>query len=346
MKSKSLAVAALIGVGLTTSANAGSLEELKQLLNQQDVSIDLALTGDYLYTADRSDSTNADQFAYNTYMGLFKEASNESPFGFGLELSNNEWAPVVGSEPIPSVSSSISVDQAYVEVLLKNFNIKAGRILTNIGGEAPYTWQNINIQRGLVWNGEPVYYNGVRFSGNFGAYGVYVGINDRDTSDGKMALEAGISGDLSQKTSVSFNVLIPDSKDNNPTKVYNLTFTSDYFEKAPITFYVDYLSTPQKGQDAQSIGAAFLVDFKVNNQVSVGSRVEYVNNDGDGDNYGIGTGNNALTFTLTPKYQINKYLYVRGEASYVSLGHKYYNKNDNSKTDSEFRVGAEIGFVF
>jgi len=346
MKRKSLAVAALIGVGLTTSASAGSLEELKQLLNQQDVSIDLALTGDYLYTADRSDSKDADKFAYNAYMGLFKEVSNESPFGFGLELSNNDWAPVVGSEPIQPVSGSISVDQAYVEVLFKNFNIKAGRILTNIGGEAPYTWQNINIQRGLVWNGEPVYYNGVRVSGNFGAYSFYVGVNDRDTSDGKMALEAGVGGELSYKTSVSLNILIPDSKDNNPTKVYNLTFTSDYFEKAPITFYVDYLSRPKKGQDTQSIGAALLVDFKVNEQISVGSRVEYVNNDGDGNNYGIGTGNNALTFTLTPKYQINKYLYVRGEASYVSLGHKYYNKNDNSKTDSEFRVGAEIGFVF
>jgi len=52
---------------------------------------------------------------------------------------------------------------------------------------------------------------------------------------------------------------------------------------------------------------------------------------------------------LTPKYQFNKYLYIRGEASYVKLGNKYYQKKANdpkSKTDNEFRLAAEIGFVF
>jgi len=339
---------------------AASLEELKNLLNQKDVEINLAVTGNYLYTADRSDKITGnngktasgyeDAFGYNAYLGLFKEATAKSPFGFGLELSNNDWAPVVGIEPLPDIDNykKVTIDQAYVEAKLSFISIKAGRILTNIGGEAPYTWQNINIQRGLVWNGEPVFYNGVRVSAQLGMFNVYVGANDRDTSDGKMAFEGGIGADLPFKTSASFNILIPDSKDDNPTKVYNLTFTNNLFERAPITFYVDYLDTPQKGQDSQSVGAALLVDLKFTTQISVGTRVEYVNNDSDGDNYGIGSGNHAWTFTVTPKYQFNKYLYVRGEASYVTLGKKIYQKknNPNSLTDSEVRIGAEIGFVF
>jgi len=360
MMKKNLALLGLVGVGFTLPAQAGSLEELKKLFNQKDVEIDLALTGDYIYTADRTDkitdnngqttSGYEDAFGYNAYLGLFKEATDDSPFGFGLELSNNDWAPVVGIEPLPDIDNykKVTIDQAYVEAKLSFISIKAGRILTNIGGEAPYTWQNINIQRGLVWNGEPVFYNGVRVSAELGMFNVYVGANDRDTSDGKMAFEGGIGADLPFKTSVSFNVLIPDKKDDNPTKVYNLTFTNEMFEMAPITFYVDYLDTPKQGQDSQSVGAALLVDLKFTKQISVGTRVEYVNNDSDGDNYGIGEANHAWTFTITPKYQFNKYLYVRGEASYVTLGRKYYQKknNPNSLTDSEVRVGAELGFVF
>ncbi len=343
----SFALAALSG----SVASAGTFKELTAFFNQNDVNIDIAVTGDYLFTADRNDEIGGesgyeDRFGYAGYFAISKEATEKSPLGFKVAFGN-EYAPVVGIEPLPSADNQVKLHEAYVEAKFANFDIMAGRILTNIGGEAAYTWENYNIQRGLVWNGEPVFYNGVRVSAEFGRFGVYAGVNDRDTSDGKMAVEAGISTQLPYKTSVSLNALVPDSKDENPTKVVNLTFNIDYLPNLPITFYADYLSTPQAGQDAQSVGLALLTDYKFNKQISVGARVEYVNNDGDGDNYGIGVGNNAVTFTVTPKYQINKYLYIRGEASYVKLGNKYYvKKNDGTTTDTEFRLGAEIGFVF
>lgn len=352
MVRKGLVAIALLG-GFAATAKAGSLEELKNLLNQKDVNIGIAVTGDYLYTADRSDKIGntknyEDIFGYNLYLELSKEATDKSPYGFKIAVSNDDWAPVVGVEPLTDVQNSLTIDEAYVEAKLGMFDLQAGRFVTNIGGEAPYTFQNINIQRGLVWNGEPVFYNGVRLNGEFQSVGFYVGVNDRDTHDGKMAFEGGVSCNLPYKTSASFNILIPDKNDENPTRVYNLTFNTDAVQNVPITFYVDYLDTPQKGQNTQSIGAALLADVKVNQKVSVGTRVEYVHNDGDGDNYGIGTGNYAWTFTVTPKYQFNKYLYIRAEASYVKLGHKYYQKSDNPNdlTDNEFRLGAEVGFVF
>jgi hypothetical protein len=350
MVKRGLLTAAVLGT-LATSG-AGSLEELKNLLNQKEVNVGIALTGDYIYTSDRSDKIGGlsgyeDTFGYNAYLELSKEATENSPFGFKVSVSNDDWAPVVGVEPLPDSSNRLTVDEAYAEALLGNLYLQAGRLLTNIGGEAPYTFQNINIQRGLVWNGEPVFYNGVRIGGEFQSVGFYLGVNDRDTSDGKMALEGGISLNLPAQSSASFNILLPDKNDENPTKVYNLTFNTAV-AGLPVTLYADYLSTPQPGDDADSVGVAALTELSVNEQISVGTRVEYVHNDGDGDNYGIGTGNYAWTFTLTPKYQFNKYLYIRAEASYVKLGHKYYQKSDNPNdlTDNQFRLGAEVGFVF
>ncbi len=351
---KGLALAALAGFTFVGTAKAGSLEELKNLLDQKEVNIGIALTGDYVYTANRDDSINGtsnyeDLFGYSAYLEISKEATDKSPFGFKVSVSNDAWNPVVGVEPITDVENKVVIDEAYAEAKLSFLKIQAGRLLTNIGGEAPYTFQNINIQRGLVWNGEPVFYNGVRVSAELGMFSLYAGANDRDTHDGKNAFEGGVGVKLPFKTSASFNVLIPDRSDENPTRVYNLTVNTEWFEFMPITLYVDYLDTPQRGENAQSIGVALLAEIKPLEKFSVGTRVEYVNNDGDGDNYGIGTGNNAWTFTITPKYQFNKYLYMRAEASYVKLGHDHYRKKDdnpNDLTDTEFRLAAEIGFVF
>jgi len=339
-------VLATAALSIFATANAGSLEELKNLLGQSDAEINLAVTGNYLFTADRQDELNAtggyeDRFGYNAFIGVSKTASDQSPFGFALWVSNGAWAPTVGIEPLPSSSNSFTVDLAYAELKRGALYLQAGRLLTNIGGEAPYTWQNVNIQRGLVWYGEPVFYNGVRIGGDLGTFAFYAGVNDRDTGDGKMALEAGISTTL-KNTSVSLNLLVPDKRDEWNTKTINLTVGTE-LAGIPVTVYADYLSTPQPGDDADSVGVAALAELPVNEQLSVGARVEYVNNDGDGDNYGIGVGNNAWTFTLTPKYQVSQYLYLRAEASYVKLGNDYYQKD---VTDSEVRLGAEVGFVF
>ncbi len=351
-KAKIFALAGLLGIGISS---AGTLEELKQLLNQENVQIDIALTGDYLYTADRNDSIYfqqenktvdgyEDQFGYNAFIGVYKEATQKDPIGFGLGVGN-EFSPVVGSEPLPSADNQFKIHEAYIQLKQGMFEVEAGRILTNVGGEAPFTWQNVNIQRGLVWSAEPVFYNGVRVSTDIENFSVYAGVNDADSSDGKMALEAGVSTSF-DRVDAALNIFVPDASDKNNVRVYNLTLNLNYFEKLPLTFYADYLDKPQKGSDANGWGAALLGEFKVNDKVSVGGRVEYVNNDGDGEVYSIGTGNNAWTFTITPKYQVNKYLYIRGEASYVDLANDYYPKNENDKKDSEFRLGAEIGFVF
>ncbi|NPB05167.1 MAG: outer membrane beta-barrel protein [Aquificae bacterium] len=350
----------LVLAGLLTAFGtpfAGTLEELKNLLSTEGVEINLALTADYLYTANRDDSNGTvkvepDKFGFNSFLGIFKTASESDPLGFGLAVSNNAWAPVVGIEPMPDADNQYTVDQAYVELMLGKVSVLAGRILTNIGGEAPYTWQNVNIQRGLVWNGEPVFYNGFRISFDAAPFGFYFGVNDRDTADGKFAVEAGISGSWSElKTDWSFNVLYPDKADENNARVFNLTTNFGGLEFAPITFYADYLNVPTDQGDRNAWGFALLTDLTITEKTSMGFRVERVIQEDGVDAYGIGCGNDAWTVTLTPKYAFNRYLYLRAEASYVSLDDpafvkKYYPDGTAAYDDSEWRFGAEVGFVF
>ncbi len=354
IKGKLLLGGILATAGITS---AGSFGELKNLLKDNNVEINLALTADYIYTANRQDvyngtSNKPDKFGYNSYFGLFKTADANSPLGFGLAISNNDWAPTVGNEPLPSAGGQYTIDQAYIELLAGPVDILAGRILTNIGGEAPYTWQNINIQRGLVWAGEPVFYNGIRFSFTAEPFGFYVGVNDRDSDDGKFAAEAGVSGSWKElKLDWSFNILYPDSVDENDARVFNLTTNINAIENMPITFYVDYLNVPLTNGTKGAWGFALLADYQFNDKVSLGMRVERVIQENDVDVYGIGNGNDAWTITLTPKYQFNKYFYIRAEASYVSLDdatflRKVKSDGTNSFTSTELRAGAEIGFVF
>jgi len=352
-KNSSMVLLGVLGVINITSADF--LEDLKR----KNIDLNMVLTGDYFYTFHRNQKIEGvdnykESFSYSIFAGIYKSASSNSPLGFGFSFGE-AWFPVVGIEPFPKPddingafsdsNNNFGIFEAYGEVKFSSFTLKIGRFATNIGGEAPFTWQNINIQRGLVWYGEPVFFDGIRVSTEVKKFEIYVGVNDRDTDDGKLAVEGGISYSLG-KISTSINLLIPDTQDQWNTRTINLTVNINNFEKLPLTFYMDYLDTPQEGDNANSYGLALLGEYKFNKKISFGGRVEYIKNDGDGDNYGIGVGNNAWTLTITPKYQFNKHFYIRAEGSYVKLGKDVYIDDDGNPTDKEIRLGTEIGLMF
>ncbi len=60
---------------------------------------------------------------------------------------------------------SYSIPVAYVEYSpTKRLSIQAGRFSTIIGYESAFTYLNNYIQRGLVWNMQPVINNGFRLT--------------------------------------------------------------------------------------------------------------------------------------------------------------------------------------
>src|SRR5690348_7831735 len=58
------------------------------------------------------------------------------------------------------------------------FSIEAGKLPTLIGDEYGFTYQNLNIERGLVWNNEPIVSRGVQANYSAGPLTISVSWND------------------------------------------------------------------------------------------------------------------------------------------------------------------------
>ena len=81
-------------------------------------------------------------------VGAYSLPSLGTPYTHATTLTSNTYS---------------AVPMAYVKLQpTSEFSIQIGKLPTLIGAEAAYTFQNINIVRGLLWNQEPVFSNGVR----------------------------------------------------------------------------------------------------------------------------------------------------------------------------------------
>ncbi|HWA89462.1 MAG TPA: outer membrane beta-barrel protein [Rhizomicrobium sp.] len=72
-----------------------------------------------------------------------------------------------------------AVPVAYLKIApTDNFSIQAGKLPTLIGAEYTFTFQNMNIERGLLWNQEPAISRGVQANYSAGAFSVSLSLND------------------------------------------------------------------------------------------------------------------------------------------------------------------------
>jgi len=242
--------------------------------------------------------------------------------------------------------------------------IDVGRLPTLIGYESAFTYQNDYVDRGLVWNMQPILHDGVRvtYSG-IKNITIKFGINDgyyslsADTINGKRvispAVEGSISGSLLKDVSLSFNFLIP-SKSARPNETaapankqeYNLT-GSYSFGKLTIGWDALYVYAPKDtkamvSKASSAYGLALHGEYKVDNKITLAGRVEYVNDDSSGvDLVGIGNGNSAFTVTISPCYTTGSY-FVKGDLAYVKADKNFTSDNKDSLT----RIAIEAGISF
>ena len=247
------------------------------------------------------------------------------------------------------------------------FNIQGGKLPTLIGAEYMFTFQNMNIQRGLLWNQEPIVSRGVQanlttgpvawaLSGNDGYYsGRYNWISGSATwtIDPANSLVVAGGGALSRITAVGPATPLPQ---NNST-IFDISYT---YNAAPwtITPYFQYSIVGKDkvlgfGQDAETFGGAILANYKINDLWNLAGRWEYIASTGSAakgapDLLGYGPGSSAMSFTLTPTFQ-NGYYFIRGEGSVTQLfsttpGSALLFGTGKTRTQGRFLV--ETGFVF
>lgn len=224
---------------------------------------------------------------------------------------------------------------AYVKIVpSSNFNLQIGKLYTLLGGENTFTFQNFNVERGLLWNQTNAVNRGVQANYARGPLNVSLSLNDGFYS-GKYnwvsatigyavspndSINAGAAANVGHTRRTSFAT--PLLQSNGEVYVLGWTHT-----KGPLTvqFYAQVTRLPRDrslgiSRRASTYGAAVLGKYTVAKEFSVAGRAEYIQSMGSPANgapsllYGAGSG--AWSLTVTPTWQ-RGILFVRGEGSYV-----------------------------
>jgi hypothetical protein len=245
------------------------------------------------------------------------------------------------------------------------FSIIAGKLPTLIGAESGFTFQNMNINRGLLWNQEPLVSRGVQANYSQGPVSLAVSVNDGFYSDrynwvsGSLAYTVTPAdtvtfvggGNVGKSATTGFTTPLL----QNNSAIYNLIYTHS---TGPLTItpylqYTTVLADRRLGiaHSASTWGAALLAKTSLDTQWSLAGRAEYIQSSGSaahGDpNLLYGAGSKAWSLTVTPTFQQGVY-FVRGELAYTqvldaALGSAF---GSTGLDKSQIRGAIETGVLF
>ena len=237
------------------------------------------------------------------------------------------------------------VPQGFVKLApTDNFSVLVGALPTLIGAEYTFSFENMNIQRGLLWNQENAVNRGAQVNYAAGPIALAFSWNDGFYSNtyswavgsaaytiDKANTVSLIAGGNTKVTNISTSAT-PLFQNNE--QIYDLIYTHT---AGPWTFqpYLQYTKVPALPQfgapmSASTSGAALLMNYKFNSastppdrgfaSFNVPVRVEYISSTGsstDGaPNLLYGPGSKAWSITVTPTYQY-KVFFARGELAFV-----------------------------
>ncbi len=267
------------------------------------------------------------------------------------------------------------VPQAYVSFVPDaHWSVSAGKLPSMGGYEATFSYQNLNIERGLLWAQTNSVSTGVQVNHTDGDFSSSFTWNDGSYSGKYNWLGASITYQANASHSLTASwvgAVNGNSKDTvatpllqNNSEVVNLIYKyeKDQWKVAPYLQYTVIPANPSIGitDTHQTYGAALLVNYRFLNpadgernaaRVSLPMRLEYISTTG-GNSEGepmllYGPGSAAWSFTVTPTFQYDNY-FVRLEASYV----KVINAAPGSgfggvgTQNSQLRGLVELGMLF
>jgi len=258
------------------------------------------------------------------------------------------------------------VPQGFVKIVPNsNFSVEAGALPTLIGGEYTFTFQNMNIERGLLWGQEPAVSKGVQANFTNGPIAVSVAYTDGYYSNVYTAISGlatytfknsdtlafAAEGNVANNHISTFVTPLP----QNNGQIYNLLY-SHTMGPWTISPYIQYTSVPVThaangsitSLSANTWGGAILTKYNFTPEISLAGRFEYISSSGH-QNLLYGPGSNAWSVTVTPTYQKGVF-FARGEFSYVSIGSGDSIDGDEfgelGNHSSQFRAVAETGVDF
>ncbi|MGY2047466.1 porin [Methylobacterium sp. JK268] len=222
------------------------------------------------------------------------------------------------------------------------WSIQGGRMPTLIGSEAPFTFQNLNISRGLLFFQENIINQGVQVNWSEGPWSVSVAgtdgfysgeiswfsgsvaykINDANT----IGVNGGFNVDRTNLINRSPRYLFATPNPQQNSGIFNINYT---YSDGPwiITPYFQFTNVDRDVRNgilesASTYGGALLASYAFNDNFALAGRVEYETQTGNRVNgftsLLYGPGSSALSVTVTPTFTFGRY-FLRGEYAHVQL---------------------------
>jgi hypothetical protein len=288
---------------------------------------------------------------YYIQAGAYTMPTLSVPFTNAQNTVNNFYGPV----PV-----------AYLKLLAgKTTQFEIGALPTLMGAESTFTYQNFNIERGIVWNQENAINRGIQINQTIGKYlSAAVSWNDGYYSNRYNWLSGSVTftkgphvlvydgmGNVG-KTLYQAAAGLPQSNGVMHAVIYTYTkgpwIISPYFQygNVPIIKQVGILKSTSATGGAINVSYAFKCGF------SLPVRWEYLTSsgtatDGSFNMLGFGPGSAGTTFTATPTYQKGG-MFLRGDLAWVdALSSTKGDVFGPKGTDqSQFRGVLEFGFIF
>ncbi len=247
--------------------------------------------------------------------------------------------------------------------------VQVGALPALIGDEYIFTFQNMNIERGLLWSQEQDVSKGVQVNYSHGPVLLQGSLNDGFDSGrynwitglGAYTLDSAntvtVDGGANLGTTPTSTFRTPLAQNNSA--IVNLAYT---YSKGPLTInpYLQYTAVramPALGieSSAKTYSGAILAKYSFTPEFSLAGRAEYEDSVAGGCAIGgcalanllYGPGSSAASLTLTPTYQ-KGVVFVRGELSHTVIAHLTagdgFGSTGMAKTQD--RVLIETGVLF
>jgi Putative beta-barrel porin-2, OmpL-like. bbp2 len=245
----------------------------------------------------------------------------------------------------------------------KNTSIEIGELPTLIGAEYTFDFENVNIERGLLWNQENAIVRGIQVNQTMGKFSASVSWNDGFYSDrytwlsGSLAYTNGPhsvsfvgGGNLGQTAFQTYATPV-----QNNGAIYNWIYT---YSKGSwiIQPYVQYTNVPTNQKigvikGASTTGGAILLSHAFPHGFSLAGRWEYISSSGtpaqQAVNLMFGPGSSGTSVTVTPTFQYGGF-FLRGDLAWVHAMNTTpgYVFGPTGSNVNQPRAVAEIGFLF
>lgn len=256
------------------------------------------------------------------------------------------------------------VPVAYLKLApAKNTSVLVGALPTLMGAEYTFDFENMNIERGLLWNQENAVNRGIQVNQTLGRFTASMSWNDGYYSNRYSWLSGSLTytngphglafvgmGNLGQ---TAFQTLVTPVQNNGSMYALIYTYTKGNWIVQP---YIQFSNVPTSRkigvvQGASTRGGAVLVNRTFKHGFSLSGRGEYIASTGSAAansvNLMYGPGSASWSITLTPTFQYQRF-FTRGDFSFVRADS--YTPGDvfgpTGMSPNQPRGVVEVGFMF